>query len=297
MYRFAVCIISAGLVFAPAIVRAQEAEAPKARTFQFQKKQPAAGDVSTAQQRMVLKLDFVLSGPDIEPTPIKTSSTSVSHYSTTVLAARKGIVDRVKLAFSEMYDDEVGEEGKTERKAGPASGKTYLASWEKGRVVVTDEAGKPISQEEREAIQGSLPKLGKPDPVEAALPETPLRVGDSLDRFAKVFEKEVLTSSSAGSVRFGKTRIRLAEIVQDARGDVGVFSMSTTMTLQDAEAPFVMIVPMEGKISFRAKGARVLEFSLGGPARMEILQAMRAAGLTVEGSGETRLHLVDPTET
>ncbi|NMO15086.1 hypothetical protein HPC49_16405 [Pyxidicoccus fallax] len=295
MYRFVAFIISAALFFAPSVVEAEQEGTPKERTFQFEKRYAAAGDVDTVRLRMDMKLDFLLNGPGAEPEEMKASDTTITHYVMTVLAARKGRLDRVKLAFGEKYEDTV-EEGKPERKVSPLSGKTYLAGWVKGRVVVTDEAGKPISKEERDDIESSLPEFGKADRVLAAFPDKPIRVGDSLDRFAKVFAEESLQSKDSG-VRFLDTRVRLLEIVPDPKGDVGIFSLTTTMVFLEADGPLGMTFPMEGQLRIRGKGARLLEFTMAGPARVEVNEALRAVGVTVQGSGETRLHLVDPTET
>lgn len=296
MYRFVALIISAALFFAPSDARAQQARASKERTFRMEKRRAADGDVNTVQLRMEMKLDFLLNGPGARPKEMKASDTMVTHYVMTVLAAHKGRLEMVKLAFGETYEDSV-EEGKLEREVSPLSGKTYLAARVEGRVVVTDEGGKPISEEERDAIRSHLPDLGKADRVQAALPDKPIRVGDRLDRFAKVFTEEALQSKESSGVRFNNTRVWLSEIVQDPKGDVGIFSLTTTMVFLDGGGPIGMTFPMQGKLRIRGKGARLLEFSLAGPAQVEVNEMLREAGVTAQGSGETRMHMVDPTGT
>jgi hypothetical protein len=293
MHRVSSFIVAVGVLLAPSVVGAQAGAqvegARKEQSFQLKKRQAAVGDVDTVDLQVVLRLAFELTGPEIEPEPLNVSSTTASHCTTTVLAARKGIIDRLKVAFGDMFD-ETEEGGKKERQASPISGKTYLAGMTKGRLVVTDEAGKPVSKEEQAAVKENLPELGKADPLEAALPDKPIRVGDSLDRFAKVFTEEFLQTGDP-STRFRGTRIRLSEITQDAKGPVGIFSVSTTMTLEQADSPVVMTIPLEGKLSMLSEGARLLEFSLAGPAQVALLEEFRNQGVKVEGEGEMKLHL------
>jgi hypothetical protein len=293
MHRISSFIVAVGLLLAPSVVGAQvgaqEEDARKEQSLQLKKRQPAVGDVDTVDMQVLMRMDFELSGPELEPEPLKMSSTTANRFTTTVLAARKGIVDRVKVAYGDAFDETV-EDGKTEREVSPVSGKTYLAGMTKGRLVVTDEAGKPVSKEEQAAAEEYLPELGKADPLEAALPDKPIRVGDSLDRFAQVLTKEVLQNGGS-STRCRGTRVRLSEITQDAQGLVGIFSVSTMMTIKQAGSPIVLTIPLEGRLSVLAEGARVLEFSLAGPVQVAMTEAMRKEGVTVKGEGEMKLRM------
>ncbi|WP_164008591.1 hypothetical protein [Pyxidicoccus trucidator] len=293
MHRLVSSIVIVGLALAPSIVSAQAGDGLKGQTFQLKKKAPAVGDVETVALGLEMRLDFVLSGPDMDSEPLELSNTSSSNYSMTVLAARKGLLERVKVVYGDMYEDAV-EEGKKERTVSPVNGKTYVAGLEKGRMVVTTEDGKPVSPEELAAIKENLPELGKVDALEAALPDKPLRVGDSLDRFAKVLTKEVLQPDDPAA-RFTGTRVRLSEIVQDARGAVGIFSVSTTMTVQEKDSPVTVTIPLEGKMSLLAEGARMFGFSLAGPASVGLSKELRAAGISVAGEGGMKLTVTDPT--
>lgn len=289
MHRVVSCIIAVGLLLAPSVVGAQAGGARKEQSFQLKKQDAAVGQADTVDLQVQLQVAFALRAPESEPQPVEVVSSNSSRYTTTVLAARKRIVDRVKVVYGDVFEETVGSDTR-ERKVSPVSGRTYLAEMTKGRLVVTDEAGKPVSPEEQATVKDHLPELGKVDPLEAALPDKPIRVGDSLDRFAKVLTKEVFQTGDP-STRFSDTRVRLYEVVQGARGPVGVFNVSTTMTLQEAGSPVVMTIPLKGTLSLLGEGAHVLEFFLSGRVGVEVTGKLRKQGATVEGDGELKLLL------
>lgn len=287
MHRILSLAVTVGLLFAPSAVVAQGSKAP---SFQFVKKDTAVGDVVTTDTRVEMKMDFALFGPQMEPESMVMTSTSVDRYTVTVLEAHQGLIDKVKIAFEDVYEEQA-DNGNTQRKAHPVSGKVYAAGLVKGKVAVTDEAGNPVSQEEQTDVAGRLPELGKVDPLEAALPTTPLKVGASLDRFAKVLTTEVLQQEGDPNTRFSGTRVRLSEVTRDARGTLGIFRITTTMTTKDPESPVVLTVPLEGQMTARAEGAELLEFTLAGPMRLAVTPKVRKQGLSVKGSGEMKMHV------
>lgn len=293
MHRIGSFIVAVGLLLVPSTVRAEGEAERKEQTFQVVKKGAAVGDVDVTISQMEMRLRLVVRGPDAEPEVIELSNVTSERYTQTVLAARKGVIERVKVSYGDGYEESV-EDGKTQRKKSPVSGKVYVAGLVKGRVVVTDEVGKPVSKEEQELVEDQLPVLGKVDPLDAALPDTPIRVGDSLDRFAKVFEREMLPEGDP-TMRFHDTQVRLAEVTRDARGSVGTFRVSTTLTIKDPENPIVMTFPMEGRMSLLADGVRALDFTLSGPVRVAVSEELRKQGVTVESEGDVNIHVSSPT--
>ncbi|QSQ26551.1 hypothetical protein JY651_17155 [Pyxidicoccus parkwayensis] len=285
MHRILSLVVAVGLSFAPSAVRA---EAEKAQTFQFVKKAPAVGDSATMETRVEMKLNFAIRGPGMEPEPMDVTSTTNERYTSTVLAVRKGLVDRVKVAFGDTYQ-EATDKGKTARQDNPLSGKVYVAAYEKGRVVVTDGAGKPVPEAERASVASRIPNLGKVNPLEAALPDKPIRVGDSLDRFAQVLAEKILQQGNDSSMRFSDTQVRLAGVTKEARGAVGTLHVTTKLTIKGSESPITMTVPLEGTITALGRGAKLLELTLSGPMTAELEQELRTQGLTVGGQGELKM--------
>lgn len=292
VHRIGSFIVAVGLLLAPSTVRAQAEAERKEKTFQVVKKGAAVGDVDETVSQMEMRLRLVVRGPDAEPEVMELSNVSSDRYTQTVLAARKGFIERVKVSYGDAYEESM-EDGKRQRKTSPVSGKVYIGGLVKGRVVVTDEAGKPVSKEEQELVEDALPVLGKEDPLDAALPDTPIRVGDSLDRFAKVFEREMFPQDDP-TMRFHDTQVRLAEATRDARGSVGTFRVTTTLTIKDPENPVVMTFPMEGTFSLLAEGGRGLDFTLSGPVRVAVSEELRKQGVTVEAEGDVNIHVNSP---
>ena len=207
-----------------------------------------------------------------------------------MLAVRKGLADRVKVAFGDMYEEST-DKGKTTRKNSPFSGKVYVAAYQKGRVVVTDEAGKTVSEEERASVASRIPNLGKVSPLEAALPDKPIRVGDSLDRFAQVLGEKIFPQGDDSTLEFSDTQVRLAGVTKDARGAVGTLRVTTMLTIKGSESPITMTVPLEGTITALGRGAKVLELNLSGPMKAELAPELRAQGLTMGGQGELKMSM------
>ncbi|QSQ20430.1 hypothetical protein JY651_35010 [Pyxidicoccus parkwayensis] len=290
MHRILSLVVSVGLLLAPSVVRAQ-----KEQSIQFVKKGFAVGDTDTTDMHVELKMNFVVHGPEMEPETMNMSSATKEHFTYTVLSVSKGGIDRLKVAFGDAYE-EATEEDQTGRKDSPVSGKTYVAALEKGKVVVTDEAGKAVSKEEQDGVKERIPKLGKADPVEAALPDKPIRVGESLDRFAKVLTKEVLEQENQPEMRFTGTKVKLADVTKDARGTVGTFRVTSTMTIKDPESPHVMTVPFEGTMTLLAEGVRMDDFSLAGPVKLTLKPELRKRGLTIEGDGSMKMSVSSPKQ-
>ncbi|MFP2925948.1 hypothetical protein ACLESO_12165 [Pyxidicoccus sp. 3LG] len=292
MHRVLSFVVSVGLALAPSGVLAQAKAGPK--VLQLQKKEPRVGDVEQVDMNTEMRMAFDITGPEMEAEALEMSSTEVSNYTLTVLAARKRIIEQVKITFRDAGEVSV-EGGQSTRTPSPVHGKSYLAGMTRGRLVVTDANGKAVSKEEAAVVKDLLPALGKVDPLEAALPDTPIKVGDSLARFAKALQDETLAQDDP-SAQVRDTRVRLAEVVQEARGPVGIFDVTTTFVIKaSAESPFEMTIPLEGKMSLLADGAKLRDFSLSGPVKLVLTKELRAQGLKAEGEGAMKLLMTDPT--
>src|SRR5689334_2823608 len=97
VHRIGSFIVAVGLLLAPSTVRAEGEAERKGQTFQVVKKGAAVGDVDVTVSQMEMRLRLVVRGPDAEPEEIELSNVTSDRYTQTVLAARKGLIERVKV--------------------------------------------------------------------------------------------------------------------------------------------------------------------------------------------------------
>lgn len=261
------------------------------RTVRFTKKDAVVGQSEEQRLRMEMKQDFHITGPEMEPEPIALSSTMLQTQVITPLAAKGRIVTRTKIAYGDVVDVTKDGDGKETREVSAVNGKSYLGELKKGDLVVTDLQGKPVTKEVRELVLLDLDGLGEEDPIVAAFPEAPLKIGDSVERVAQAFEASLRKSGGDG-VKFKDTRIQLSEIRHEARGPVGVFTVSTTLEVpSDEESPVSMSITYQGTMNVLAAGTVLTSFSLAGPLTLTPIPDFYKLGMRIEGKGDSRLVL------
>ncbi|MFP2958640.1 hypothetical protein ACLEPN_12515 [Myxococcus sp. 1LA] len=296
MHRVSSFVVSLGLLLAPLAADAAAPAAPapaseeKAPSIQFKQVNARVGAQEELDNAVDMRLALDLRASDMDkPMAVSMSVTSSSRHTVTVLAAKGAVVSKVKMAFGDV--GEVAEEqGEVQRKASPISGKTYLAELKKERLVITDAKGKPVSQEEEAEVKKHLPELGRPDRLEAAFPKTPLAVGASLEGFSDALAKQLVDEQGDGT-RVTQTRATLVEVRQEPRGAVGIFDVAMTVSREEANAPVLMTIPLQGKMSVLAEGIQLLELTLSGPVKVALTEDAVQAGFEARGEGAMRLRL------
>ncbi|WP_342378622.1 hypothetical protein NVS55_04460 [Myxococcus stipitatus] len=279
-------VVVMGLLVSPVALGA-EAEV---RTLRFTKKAPVVGSREENQTRMEMAFDFKATAPSIEPIPIVASTTVIETQVFTVLAVKGNAVTRAQVAYGEM-DEVKMEDGKEVRSPAPVSKKTYVGEFKKGSVVVTNAQGKPVPDAEQAKVREDLKGLGREDPLVAAFPTEPLKVGDSVQAVADAFEEELQATAPEG-MSYNDTRVELTEVRDDARGPMGVFAVSTTIVaVESEESPVSMEIRAKGSLHVLADGTVVTEISMGGPVKLIPQEVLRQRGMEVQGKGEMRVHL------
>ncbi|NTX64929.1 hypothetical protein HUA74_30175 [Myxococcus sp. CA051A] len=273
-------------------VKGDREEQGRTRTLRFTKKDAVVGQAEEHRLLVEMKQDFTMTAPDMEPEAISGTSTMVQTDVLTPLAAKGRIVTRAKIAYGEVVEVTT-EEGKETRKLSPVNGKAYLGEYKKGRIVVTSLQGKPVKKEEQTAVLEDLDGLGKENPLVAAIPDEPLKVGDSVERLAKMFEAEFQKKGEADDgMTFRGISVRLTEIRQDARGPMGVFSVAATFVFAaDEESPVSMEITYQGTMNVLADGPETTSISLAGPMTLTPTPEMYQLGMRVTGKGDSRLVL------
>ncbi|NVJ21854.1 hypothetical protein HUW62_11550 [Myxococcus sp. AM011] len=262
------------------------------RTIRFTRKDVVVGQAEEQRLRMEMTQDFHVTGPEMEPEPMSLKSVMVQNQVLTTLAAKGRVITQQKIAYGEVRDVTKDGDGKETREVAAVSGKSYLGEFKTGRILVTDLRGMAVTKEVRETVLSDLEGLGEEDPIVAAFPEAPLKIGDSVERVAQAFQASLQKGGGADGVKFKDTRIQLSEIRHEVRGPVGVFAVSTTLEVpSDEETPVSMSVTYQGTMNVLAAGTVLISFSMAGPLTLTPTPEMHKLGMRIEGKGDSRLVL------
>ncbi|AKQ69229.1 hypothetical protein A176_006141 [Myxococcus hansupus] len=283
MHRVIPFVVSMGLLLAPLAARAQ------APTIQFKRGDLRVGSANVTENAVDLRLALDLRAKDMaEPLKVAVSASSTQRYTTTVLAAKGQVAHKVRVAFDDVVEVSQ-QQGESQRKVSPVSGKTYVAELRKEGLTITQASGKPVPEGEQAEVKKSLPKLGKPDEMAAAFPSTPMAVGATLDGFSDALARQLVDDSSEKTTRVTEARAKLVEIRQESHGLAGVFDVSMSLSREDASTPIVTTIPLKGQMTVLAKGVRLLDLTLSGPVAVALTEDAVEHGFQGKGDGEMRL--------
>lgn len=288
MHRVIPFVVSMGLLLAPLAARAQ------APTIQFKRTDYRVGSANVTESAVDLRLSLDLRAKDMaEPLKVEVSASSTHGYTTTLLAAKGHVAHKVRVAFDEVVEVSQ-QQGNTQRKVSPLSGKTYVAELRKDGLTITQASAKPVAQEEQSEVKKYLPKLGKPDEMAAAFPSKPMAVGATLDGFTDALARQLVDDSSEKTTRVTEARAKLVEIREEPHGVVGVFDVSMSLSREDASTPIVTTIPLKGQMSVLAKGIRLVDLTLSGPVAVTLSEDAVEQGFQGKGGGEMRLRMGGP---
>jgi|GEM_PF-3792176 len=262
------------------------------RGVRFTRKDAVVGQAEEQRFHLEMTQDFRITAPEMEPESIAMTSTMLQTQVSTTLAAKGRIVTRRKIVYGDVVDVTKDADGKETREVSAVNGKSYLGEFKKGGIVVTDLQGRPVTKQVRDTVLTDLDGLGEEDSFVAAFPEAPLKIGDSVERVAKVFEAGLQSGGGPDGVTFKDTRIQLSEIRHEARGPVGVFTLSTTLEIPaEEESPVSMSITYQGTMNVLAAGTVLLGFSMAGPLTLTPAPELQELGMRIEGKGDSRLVL------
>ncbi|MCK8503667.1 hypothetical protein [Myxococcus fulvus] len=261
----------------------------KARALSFTRQDAVVGRAEEVRMGMTMQQDFYITAPFMEPEPIDVSTEMFQAQVFTPLEVKGPLVTKAKLAYGDVVDVMKDPQGRQKRQVTVVHQKTYVGEARAGRVEVTDANGQPVPPEEAELVRKDLDGLGAEDPIAAAFPRGPVKVGAKLDGVARAFEK-LLRKGNPASVKFRKTRVQLQEIHEDPRGLVGLFLVSTTMELApDEQNPMTTTIAYQGTMHVLGEGTELTAFNLQGPVVYTPIPAMKAKGMQVKGKGDSVL--------
>ncbi|MCC6668292.1 MAG: hypothetical protein IT375_31400 [Polyangiaceae bacterium] len=217
---------------------------------------PGPGSQRTDRESFVLGLDITMTeGKKVIATEKSGEGKRMVRH-TTVLANDGRAVTKKKVRYEELV--EVSKKGEREQRVpSPLTGKTYVIAWVQGRVVYSDEGGKPVSEFEGEALAKDNKDFGKPPQFASFVPNRPLAPGE---KFTPA--KEALADMFGGGKSYGDVEFTFAGAEERAGKKVGRFDF--TMTITDERQGSVTTIRSKGAVLIAVQSGWPLELAMGG---------------------------------
>jgi len=155
----------------------------------------------------------------------------------------------------------------------PRVGKTFVLELKDGKLVITDEKGKKAGKKEDAEVRRDNAHFGQPDPMTAALPSTPLKVGDKIPALGtaldQYFKDHDDGKKSKNAMAVSGVEVKLASVETPGPDAVGVFAITLTAgSPKDTKEIISLQMPLQGTMKVRARDGRILQIALGGPMTM-----------------------------
>lgn len=139
-------------------------------------------------------------------------------------------------------------------------GKTYIVERKDAALVMTDEAGKPVSAAEEKQLAKDLKGVGKPDEVTLALVSKPRKVGDSLDDVVKALADKAAGDNDGKRPETKDIKLTLRSV----EGTTALCDLSLTLVAENGK----LTIKVAGTVKLQTDDADVSELKLTGPLTM-----------------------------
>jgi len=247
----------------------------------FTKKAPTVGSKREESADTHMTMDLTVDTGNGKPKSSAMEVKGVEKRLEEVLAVSGDAPTKLKVTFSEKT--ETMKEGDKERpKKSALAGKTYVVDATGAKLAVTDEKGKPAPSAEAKEVEKQYKTLGKPEPMLAAMPSTPLQPGDPVPALAKALEEE-MTAKADGMVVSNTT-----VVFKEAKGDEGIFDVG--FTLSKDEGPMSMKIDMKGPIKVSKATSSPTAMNLKGPLTVSAKSDPKGK-MKMDGKGEMQMSL------
>jgi hypothetical protein len=190
-----------------------------------------------------------------------------------ILAAEGRTINRVKVTYTEKEDTSI-DEGKETTKRPAVRGKGYVVESVNGKLTVADEARSKLKTEENDVVSKDMQgSVGKPDKMLSALPDVPLKIGDSANGLAEWLKDAFV--EMGGDIQITSTSVKLKEVKTDSNGRFGVFDVKSVLNMK------------QGAINFKMDIAGTLEVRVDGrPQALVLSGPVEVKGGGAEGTGK-----------
>ena len=188
------------------------------------------------------------------------SQTTQTSETLEVLATEGPAVTRLKVVYNHQSVIVTKYPAAPVEKPTPVNGKTYVVELAGGVVVILDDHRVAAPADEDQYVRAEWGLLGRPDPLLAALPDLPVKRGQSVNGIA-----EMLTQQDAGAevVSYDDKHASLKDIVSESGQQVGIFAFGYKTHLSRGAQK--VDGDVTGTLAVRASDAHELRYEFGGP--------------------------------
>jgi hypothetical protein len=169
----------------------------------------------------------------------------------------------------------------------PIEGKSYLMSREADRIVVTDAAGAPPTEEEVRLVTESLENVGKPNPFATLLVDRPVTIGQRILVPRDVVQSLLGFEGPIGTVhRFELTLSRVEPASAEGASPVGVFQAAIEVRPND-QSP--LSITLNGEVSVETETCRLTAVEMTGPVQLSSIERTAGGIFQFSAGGELKL--------
>ena len=281
---------AAWMLFSLAVVLGTNSKVWAADAYTFTYRSLQNGDVTVQQVNLDLNLQISVeqAGQTIDSTKHLVNRKQLCRM--TVLET--GVVDgapvktKIRLTYdsadqSQSQNDEPLQEAQL-----PVAGKTYFASWENGKLLITDEQGNRPSDEEWAIVATATESLGKPNPIAKFFHGQTYQVGQEL-RMPPALAKDLLGfSGRLDNATLLVLTFAQAVNVNGKRCAVFDTNLDTKMTQGNT-----MNMQMRGRLVLEIDTCRAIQIDLAGPVKMAEAHGPADGQFSVNTAGNMKMAL------
>ncbi len=236
--------------------------ADTAATVQFKSKPLVVGDKYTATEESLMKMVLAAKGQSVTIEQHETEERKIE-----VLVVKDGLPSKIRVRYARHTKDTKAD-GKPKPSPSPVGGKTYVVERKGTEIVVTNEQGKAVTEEEREQVTKDHRRLGKPDEITTALKSKPRKVGENLDDVAKALADQFKERSAerGEKVTIHDPKLTLTEVKKIDGVEHAVLDLGLRMTAENTDVTISM--GLKGKVIVRVDEASHGEINVSGPLKI-----------------------------
>lgn len=256
--------------------------APAVDGHVFKKKLPAVGAkvIESETKTNNLTLDITLK-PKAKPVKVVRSERATIEKTVEILAVSADAITKVKVTYKTHSKVET-KDAKESATTSPVAGKTYVVEARDGAVTVLTDKGAAAPADEAKAVQDDFKKLGKPNDLGKAIPDTPIKVGDRVDAIGQALQARVAKDDDASTkTTVENTAVTLARVNDKGGVKTGAFDLTFDLTVQ--KDSMVIRMKVKGMVEVRMEDGFPVSMSMQAPTTVTTPDG--APGPKITGSG------------
>lgn len=248
----------------------------------FKKKLPAIGAkvIESETKTTNLTLDVTVK-PKAKPVQAVRSDRSTIEKTVEVLAVSADAITKVKVTYK-THSKVEKKDAKESATTSPVAGKTYVVEAKDGAITVLTDKGAAAPADETKAVQDDFKKLGKPNDLAKAIPDTPIKIGDRVDAIGQALQARVTKDDDAGTkTTVESTAVTLTKVNDKGGAKTGVFDLAFNLTVE--KDSLIIRMKVKGTVEVRMEDGFPVSMSLQAPTTLATPDG--APGPKISGSG------------